>query len=64
MTYNSEIQRLAREHQNYLDRVFPLIRERLAARGRSHDQIKRFIDDLPTEHFLIRIRRAWEAQLL
>lgn len=53
-----ELLRLAAEHQCYLDRMIPIIRERLRLRGGTIDHIEHYIRELPSEHFKIVVRRV------
>ena len=52
---------LAAEHARYLERVGPLIRDRLARRGKDQTYIDAYVADLPTEHVLVSILRAVDA---
>ncbi len=46
---------LSVEHNEYLARIEPIVRARLIRRGRSEAYIARYINDLPNEHFYIRV---------
>lgn len=50
-----DLQRLAHQHQTYLDRIIPVIRQRLAERGCSDEHIDRYVGELPSQHFATRI---------
>jgi len=54
----SELRDLATEHDQYIERITPVIRARLATRGKSEAAIDAYVASLPGEHFLIQIRRA------
>lgn len=49
----SDLARLAAEHQRYLDLMVPRIRLRLRARGYTIDHIERYISELSREHFRV-----------
>ena len=57
----SEVALLAAEHERYLDRMIPIIRQRLRTRTVSTEHIERYLSELPREHFRIALRRALEA---
>lgn len=52
---------LTAEHARYLDRIGPIIRDRLARRGKEQTYIDAYVADLPTEHVLVSISRALDA---
>lgn len=63
MTFSTtELQRLKQEHQTYLDRIIPTIKQRLRARGISPEQIAQHIEELPREHFAVAIARLISAR--
>lgn len=65
MTFSAtELQRLQQEHHIYLDRIVPTIKQRLRARGISPEQIARYVEELPKEHFLITLARVLKAPRL
>ena len=57
----SQLRTIATEHDRYITRITPIIRARLAGRGKSEAEIADFMATLPGEHFAIRIRRALKS---
>lgn len=55
---------IAAEHALYLERIEPMIHQRLADRGLEQARIDAYIAELPEEHFMIQIRRAIAAMRL
>lgn len=60
----TEARDLAAEHSRYLERITPIIRNRLASRGASEAEIAAYIAEVPAEHFMIHIRSAIAATQL
>lgn len=55
---------LAAEHYRYLERITPLIRNRLASRGANEAKIAAHIAEIPAVHFLKQLKRAAAAMQL
>lgn len=65
MTFSAtELQSLQQEHQTYLDRIIPTIKQRLRTRGISPEQIARYVEELPKAHFLMTLARVLKAPRL
>lgn len=63
-TTRFEARDLAAEHACYLERITPIIRNRLASRGANEADIAAYVAEMPPEHFMIHIKRAIAAMQL